>query len=72
MKKERRLTAYHEGGHAVLAYLLPDMDPVHQVTIIPRGRAGGFTMQLPTEDRSYATKKSMERELIVLLGRSYC
>jgi cell division protease FtsH len=67
-EKERRLTAYHEGGHAVLAYLLPDMDPVHQVTIIPRGRAGGFTMQLPTEDRSYATKKSMERELIVLLG----
>jgi len=67
-EKERKLTAYHEGGHAVLAYLLPDMDPVHQVTIIPRGRAGGFTMQLPTEDRSYATKKSMERELIVLLG----
>ncbi|MBN2898936.1 MAG: ATP-dependent zinc metalloprotease FtsH [Clostridia bacterium] len=67
-EKERRLTAYHEGGHAVLAYLLPEMDPVHQVTIIPRGRAGGFTMQLPTEDRSYATKKSMERELIVLLG----
>lgn len=67
-EKERKLTAYHEGGHAVLAYLLPEMDPVHQVTIIPRGRAGGFTMQLPTEDRSYATKKSMERELIVLLG----
>lgn len=67
-EKERRLTAYHEGGHAVLAYLLPEMDPVHQVTIIPRGRTGGFTMQLPTEDRSYATKKSMERELIVLLG----
>ncbi len=67
-EKERKLTAYHEGGHAVLAYLLPEMDPVHQVTIIPRGRAGGFTMQLPMEDRSYATKKSMERELIVLLG----
>lgn len=66
--KERKLTAYHEAGHAVLAQLLPDTDPVHQVTIIPRGRAGGFTMQLPEEDRSYATKKSMEKELIILLG----
>lgn len=67
-EKERKLTAYHEGGHALLARLLPDMDPVHQVTIIPRGRAGGFTMQLPTEDRNYNTKKKMERELVVLLG----
>jgi cell division protease FtsH len=67
-EKERRLTAYHEGGHALLARLLPDMDPVHQVTIIPRGRAGGFTMQLPQEDRNYRTKKQMENELIVLLG----
>lgn len=67
-EKERKLTAYHEAGHAVLANILPDSDPVHQVTIIPRGRAGGFTMQLPEEDRSYATKKGMERELIVLLG----
>lgn len=67
-EKERRLTAYHEAGHAVLANVLPDSDPVHQVTIIPRGRAGGFTMQLPEEDRSYATKKGMERELIILLG----
>ncbi|MBF4695613.1 ATP-dependent zinc metalloprotease FtsH [Fusibacter ferrireducens] len=66
--KERKLTAYHEAGHAVLAQLLPDTDPVHQVTIIPRGRTGGFTMQLPEEDRSYATKKSMEKELIILLG----
>lgn len=66
--KERKLTAYHEAGHAVLAQLLPDTDPVHQVTIIPRGRAGGFTMQLPEEDRSYATKKSMEKELVILLG----
>ena len=66
--KERRLTAYHEAGHAVLAQVLPESDPVHQVTIIPRGRAGGFTMQLPEEDRSYATKKGMERELIILLG----
>ena len=67
-EKERRLTAYHEAGHAVLAKVVPDSDPVHQVTIIPRGRAGGFTMQLPEEDRSYATKKGMERELIILLG----
>ena len=66
--KERKLTAYHEAGHAVLAQLLPGTDPVHQVTIIPRGRTGGFTMQLPEEDRSYATKKSMEKELIILLG----
>jgi len=67
-EKERKLTAYHEAGHAVLAKVVPDSDPVHQVTIIPRGRAGGFTMQLPEEDRSYATKKGMERELIILLG----
>lgn len=67
-EKERKLTAYHEAGHAVLAQILPEADPVHQVTIIPRGRAGGFTMQLPEEDRSYATKKGMERELIILLG----
>jgi cell division protease FtsH len=67
-EKERKLTAYHEAGHAVIAQLLPETDPVHQVTIIPRGRAGGFTMQLPEEDRSYATKKGMERELIILLG----
>jgi len=66
--KERKLTAYHEAGHAILAQVLPEADPVHQVTIIPRGRAGGFTMQLPEEDRSYATKKSMERELVILLG----
>ena len=67
-EKERKLTAYHESGHAILAHILPDTDPVHQVTIIPRGMAGGFTMQLPTEDRSYATKSSMEKDLIVLLG----
>lgn len=67
-EKERKLTAYHEAGHAVIAQSLPETDPVHQVTIIPRGRSGGFTMQLPEEDRSYATKKGMERELIILLG----
>lgn len=65
---ERKLTAYHEAGHAVLAKLMPSADPVHMVTIIPRGRAGGFTLQLPTEDRNYRTKSHMERDLVVLLG----
>ncbi|MDO4800396.1 MAG: ATP-dependent zinc metalloprotease FtsH, partial [Bacillota bacterium] len=67
-EKERNLTAYHEAGHAVLAKLLPDSDPVHQVTIIPRGYAGGFTLQYPEEDRNYVTKQMLERELVVLLG----
>ncbi|OPJ54818.1 ATP-dependent zinc metalloprotease FtsH [Alkalithermobacter paradoxus] len=67
-EKERKLTAYHEAGHAVAAKLLPTADPVHQVTIIPRGRAGGFTMQLPKEDKYYATKTQMKENLIVLLG----
>ncbi|HZX20869.1 MAG TPA: ATP-dependent zinc metalloprotease FtsH [Clostridia bacterium] len=66
--KERRLTAYHEAGHAVVARLLPDSDPVHQVSIIPRGRAGGFTMILPTEDKYYATKTEMENIIVHLLG----
>lgn len=67
-EKERILTAYHEGGHAVCAHVLDKMDPVHQVTIIPRGMAGGFTMQLPTEDKYYNTKGEMMQELIVLLA----
>ncbi len=67
-EKERKLTAYHEGGHAVVATLLPHTDPVHQVTIIPRGRTGGFTMILPSEDKYYATKTEMEEQLIHLLG----
>ncbi len=68
LEKERRLTAFHEAGHAVLAYLLPDQDPVHQVTIIPRGRAGGFTLQFPEHDKSYRSKKQLESEIVVLLG----
>ncbi|MZQ75843.1 MAG: ATP-dependent zinc metalloprotease FtsH [Peptoclostridium sp.] len=67
-ERERKLTAYHEAGHAVVATLLPDTDPVHQVTIIPRGRAGGFTMILPKEEKYYATKREMEEQLIHLLG----
>ncbi len=67
-EKERKLTAFHEAGHAVVGRLLPGADPVHQVTIIPRGRAGGFTMSLPKEDRYYATKKGMYNDIIELLG----
>lgn len=65
---ERKLTAYHEAGHAVVATLLPNSDPVHQVTIIPRGRAGGFTMILPLEDRYYTTKTELKENIIHLLG----
>ncbi len=67
-EKERRITAYHEAGHAVAARCLPSSDPVHQITIVPRGRAGGFTMILPEGDKSYATKTEMEEHLIHLLG----
>lgn len=65
---ERRLTAYHEAGHAVVATALPHTDPVHQVTIVPRGRAGGFTMVLPKEDRYFSTKEDMMEQIIHLLG----
>lgn len=67
-EKDRRLTAYHEAGHAVVARLMPNTDPVHQVTIIPRGRAGGFTMILPKEDKYYMTKTEMEERIVHLLG----
>lgn len=67
-EKERRLTAYHEAGHAVTARLLPNTDPVHMVTIIPRGMAGGFTAYLPEEDRQYMTKSQMEDQIIQMLG----
>ncbi|WP_447512201.1 ATP-dependent zinc metalloprotease FtsH [Clostridioides difficile] len=67
-EKERRLTAYHEGGHAVCAHVLEEVSLVHQVTIVPRGRAGGFTMQLPVEDKFYATKNEMKENIVVLLG----
>lgn len=66
--KEKRLTAYHEGGHTVIGMLLDNTDPVHKVTIIPRGRAGGYTLSLPKEDRYYATRSEMLDELKVLLG----
>ncbi len=67
-EKEKKLTAYHEAGHAVIQRLIPGSDPVHQVTIMPRGSAGGFTMTLPEEDRYYATKGEMEDEIVELLG----
>ncbi len=67
-QEERTLTAYHEAGHAIVAHVLPHTDPVHQITIVPRGRAGGFTMVLPKEDRYYGTKADMTEQIIHLLG----
>jgi cell division protease FtsH len=67
-EKERRLTAFHEAGHAVVMKLLPNSDPVHQVSIIPRGRAGGYTLSLPEEDKHYASKSEINQEIIGLLG----
>lgn len=64
----RRLTAYHEAGHAVVIHQLPSQDPVHQITIIPRGAAGGMTVSLPQEDRSYLSKKELEERIAVCLG----
>ena len=65
---ERRLTAWHEAGHAVVMHALPDQDPVSQITIVPRGRAGGMTISLPEEDRSYLSKRYMEDQIVALLG----
>lgn len=67
-EKDRRLTSYHEAGHAVVTYFCPTQDPVHEISTIPRGYAGGYTMSLPSEDRNYVTKRYMEEELCTLLG----
>ncbi|WP_099204805.1 ATP-dependent zinc metalloprotease FtsH [Scatolibacter rhodanostii] len=67
-EKEKNLTAYHEAGHAVASYHCETQDPVHQISIIPTGMAGGYTMNLPTEDRSYKGRKEMKEDLITLLG----
>ena len=67
-EKEKYITAYHESGHAILFEVLSEQDPVHSISIIPTGFAGGYTMPLPTEDKMYMTKLSMEQEIISLLG----
>ncbi|MBE7022171.1 MAG: ATP-dependent metallopeptidase FtsH/Yme1/Tma family protein [Ruminococcaceae bacterium] len=66
--KEKRLVAYHEAGHAIMHKLLPNCDPVHEISIIQRGRAGGYTLSLPREDRNYVSKQDMLNEIVVLLG----
>ena len=67
-EQERRLTAYHEAGHAVVIHALPHHDPVHQITIVPRGQSGGMTIFLPEEDRSYRSKSFMTEQIVSLLG----
>ena len=67
-ERERRLTAYHEAGHAVVMHALPEHDPVHQITIVPRGQAGGMTISLPDEDRSYLSREYMMEQIVSLLG----
>ncbi len=66
--KERRLTAYHESGHAIAAKYLPHVDPVHYITIIPRGQAGGFTLMRPSEDKSFHAKSDMFEQIVMALG----
>lgn len=66
--KEKKLTAYHESGHAIATYCLPSQDPVHEISIVPRGMAGGYTMSMPKEDKSYTTKNDMLDSIVVLLG----
>ena len=68
IEADRRLTAYHEAGHAIVMNLLPNSDPVHQISIVPRGRAGGYTMRLPDEDRSYMSRSRLKEEIVGLLG----
>ncbi|MBO5934386.1 MAG: ATP-dependent zinc metalloprotease FtsH [Clostridia bacterium] len=67
-EKDKKLTAYHEAGHAVATYYLETQDPVRQVSIVPRGMAGGFTMSVPTEDKLYKSRNSMLEDIVVLLG----
>ncbi|MBQ3074023.1 MAG: ATP-dependent zinc metalloprotease FtsH, partial [Ruminococcus sp.] len=66
--KEKKLTAYHEAGHAIAFHVLETQDPVHQISIIPRGMAGGYTMPLPTEDKSYSSRNEMIEDIIVSLS----
>lgn len=67
-EKEKRLTAYHEAGHAIMHKLMPNCDPVHEISIIQRGRAGGYTLALPAEDKNYVSKQDMLDEIVALLG----
>ena len=67
-EKERRLTAYHEAGHAIVTRFCPTQSPVHQISIIPRGRAGGYTLSLPLEDKYYSSRQEMREEIVTLLG----
>ncbi|HSG79478.1 MAG TPA: ATP-dependent zinc metalloprotease FtsH [Acidimicrobiia bacterium] len=66
--EDKRITAYHEGGHALVGFALPNADPIHKVTIIPRGRAGGYTMAMPLEDRNYMRRSEMVDKLAMMLG----
>ena len=67
-EKDRRLVAYHEAGHAVVSKLLPNADPVHQISIIPRGMAGGYTLTLPEQDKYFISKSELMDEITQLLG----
>lgn len=67
-EQDKKLTAYHEAGHAVIQKLLPNADPVHQISIIPRGRAGGYTISLPRQDKFYMSKSELEQQIVSLLG----
>lgn len=67
-EKERRITAYHEAGHALVGHYLPTVDPIHKVSIIPRGQAGGYTLALPMEDKNYATRTELTENIVFLLG----
>ncbi len=66
--KEKKLTAFHEAGHALTSYFCKTQDPVHQISIIPTGLAGGYTMNLPTEDKSYQSREEMKERIVVMLG----
>ena len=67
-EKEREITAYHEAGHALVGHYLPTVDPIHKVSIIPRGMAGGYTLALPLEDKNYATRTELTENIVFLLG----
>ena len=67
-EKEKRLVAYHEAGHAVVSRFLPTQDAVHEISIVPRGMAGGYTMYQPTEDKSFMSRTEMIEQIISLLG----